>query len=279
MEKEQIVAKINELFATLPGNVLTQQDDIPAQYVGTVLFDAPLVGFGAADDALFDEYKKVGVIGPWHMSPNEWLGGAKSVIALFFPISEQVRASNRCMKTQASAQWTYARIEGQRYIVQFTRALEVWLAENGVQACVPANDPRFAGVRFGQGIDGYEMDETTFGSRWSERHAAYVCGLGTFGLSKGLITKKGIAGRFASVIVDLPLSADERPYTGVYDYCTRCGACAARCHVSAIDLEHGKDHMICGREQDRSSVIHAPRYGCGLCQVGVPCETGIPKRK
>lgn len=279
MEKEQIVAKINELFATLPRNVLTQQDAIPAQYVGTVLFDAPLVGFGAADDALFDEYKKGGVIGPWHMSPNEWLGGAQSVISLFFPISEQVRASNRSMKTQASAQWTYARIEGQRYITQFTKALEAWLAENGVRVCVPANDPRFAGVRFGKGIDGYEMDETIFGSRWSERHAAYVCGLGTFGLSKGLITKKGIAGRFASVIVDLQLPADKRAYTDIYEYCTRCGACAARCHVNAIDLEHGKDHMICGKEQDRSSVIHAPRYGCGLCQVGVPCETGIPKRK
>lgn len=78
-------------------------------------------------------------------------------------------------------------------------------------------------------------------SLWSERHAAYVCGLGTFGLSKGLITKKGIAGRFTSLITDLPLLADERAYTDVYEYCTR--------------------------------------YGCGLCQVRVPCEAGIPKKK
>ena len=63
-------------------------------------------------------------------------------------------------------------------------------------------------------------------SLWSERHAAYVCGLRTFGLSKGLITKKGIAGRFTSLITDLPLLADERAYTDVYEYCTRCGACA-----------------------------------------------------
>ncbi len=30
-----------------------------------------------------------------------------------------------------------------------------------------------------------------FASSWSERHAAYAAGLGTFGLSDGLITEKG----------------------------------------------------------------------------------------
>lgn len=280
MEREQIIAKINELFATLPGNILTEQDVIPAQYVGTVLFDTPLIGFGTADDALFDEYKKAGVIGPWHMSPNEWLDGAQSVISVFFPISEQVRASNRCMKDGASLPWLYARIEGQRYIVQFTKTLAQWLAENGANICIPAADQRFSAMRVGQGMTGYEgIDETTFGSNWSERHAAYVCGLGTFGLSKGLITKKGIAGRFTSLITDLPLSADERPYTDVYEYCTRCGACIARCPVGAIDLERGKDHVRCDTQVEGSRKLFAPRYGCGLCQVKVPCEAGIPKRK
>ncbi len=280
MKKEQIVAKINELFTALPGNILTQQDDILAQYVGTVLFDAPLVGFGAAVDALFDEYKKVGVIGPWHMSPDEWLGGAKSVISVFFPISEQVRASNRSMKEDASLQWLYARIEGLRYIVQFTKTLAQWLTENGASVCIPATDQRFSSMRVGQGMTGYkEIDETTFGSNWSERHAAYVCGLGTFGLSKGLITKKGIAGRFTSLITDLPLPADERPYTDIYEYCTRCGACAVRCPAGAIDLTHGKDHVRCDTKVEASKKLFAPRYGCGLCQVKVPCETGIPKKK
>lgn len=280
MKKEEIVAKINELFATLPGSTLAQQDDIPAQYAGTVLFDAPLVGFGAADDALFDEYKKVGVIGPWHMSPDEWLGAAQSVISVFFPISEQVRASNRCMKEDASLQWLYARIEGQRYIAQFTKTLAQWLTENGANVCIPATDPRFASMRIGQGMTGYEeIDETTFGSNWSERHAAYVCGLGTFGLSKGLITKKGIAGRFTSIITDLPLPADERAYTDIYEYCTRCGACIVRCPADAIDLAHGKDHVRCDTKLEDSKKLFAPRYGCGLCQVKVPCEAGIPKKK
>ena len=40
-----------------------------------------------------------------------------------------------------------------------------------------------------------------YASNWSERHVAYVCGLGTFGC-QGLITSKGLAGRFGSIITD-----------------------------------------------------------------------------
>ena len=34
-------------------------------------------------------------------------------------------------------------------------------------------------------------------------HAAYLCGLGTFGLSRGIITKPGMAGRFGSIMKTL----------------------------------------------------------------------------
>ena len=44
MKKETVVSQIGELFRTLPGNVLTEADDILPEYVGTVLFDEPLVG-------------------------------------------------------------------------------------------------------------------------------------------------------------------------------------------------------------------------------------------
>ena len=61
-------------------------------------------------------------------------------------------------------------------------------------------------------------DEPVYGSMWSERHVAYVCGLGTFGLSKGIITRRGMAGRFCSLVTELELDADIRPYQGLYDY-------------------------------------------------------------
>lgn len=279
MDRTEIIEKLAGLFAIAPGNKLIRENGIKKKYIGTVMFDAPIAGFASADDALFDKFKETGVIGPWHMSPNEWLDGAKTVISLFFPITEEVRKSNYEAKSVSSKQWAYARIDGQAYITEYMEELKTWFEENGVRACVPAADPRFAAVRKGRGITGYaEINGSTYGSRWSERHAAYACGLGTFGLSKGLITEKGMAGRFASIIIDLPLKADVREYSGVYDYCIKCGACVKRCPVNAIDMEKGKDHIKCHGNVTKSGIIHYPRYGCGLCQTKVPCESERPLR-
>ena len=66
--------------------------------------------------------------------------------------------------------------------------------------------------------------------------------LGTFGLSRGLITKRGMAGRITSIIINAEFEPDERPYTGIYDFCIRCGACALKCPVKAISMEYGKNN-------------------------------------
>jgi hypothetical protein len=49
----------------------------------------------------------------------------------------------------------------------------------------------------------YEMQNVT--SNWSERHSAYIAGLGTFCLSYSLISEKGCAGRYGTVVTDLDL--------------------------------------------------------------------------
>ena len=98
MNHQQIEARCAELFSEVPGNVLRPTDKIRSKYVGTQMFDAPLVGFGSAADPLFEKYKDPAVIGPWHMSPEEWLPGAKSIVSLFFPMSEAVLESNRAQK-------------------------------------------------------------------------------------------------------------------------------------------------------------------------------------
>ena len=74
-----------------------------------------------------------------------------------------------------------------------------WLEEQGVHVCIPAIDERFA-----QKITPFVEGEPSrmglhIASDWSERHAAYAAGLGTFGLTRALITEKGIAGRFGSL--------------------------------------------------------------------------------
>lgn len=276
--KTEIVQAIRELAERTYGLTLQDGKGIRKKYIGTRLYEQPIVGFGSADDSLYEKYKETGVIGPWHMSPEEWLPGARSIVSVFLPFSEEVLESNRKMRVTGSRLWSYARVEGQAYIATLTRAVREWLIENGINACAPCIDERFAQLQAGRGnISGYdEIDEHTFGSRWSERHTAYVCGLGTFGLSKGLITDKGIAGRFTSFIIDAELEPDKRPYEGLYDYCIRCGACIKRCPAGAITLEKGKDHNICFGCINVSGVIHYPRYGCGLCQTAVPCERCNP---
>ena len=143
---------------------------------------------------------------------------------------------------------------------------------------MPAADSRFGVARGGEGpLASYPgAPKDLFASNWSERHAAFAAGLGTFSLTRGLITKRGMAGRFGSVIVDLPLEVSPRPYREPYEYCIRCGACARRCPAGAISLERGKEQAPCKAYLGRQKQLYAPRYGCGKCQTAVPCEAGIP---
>ena len=196
MNKDQLKALIINIFENSEANRLPG--------VASPVYDSPLIGFGAADDALFVDFKKPEIIGPWHMKPEEWLDGAKTVVSIFFPFSEAVRAPHRKSCGEIPFEWLYARVEGQALLDDMMAKLSKELSALGIRAIVPAIDSRFKAMQGGKGgIQGYaEINESSFGSTWSERHAAYACGLGTFGLSKGIITEKGMAGRFASIIID-----------------------------------------------------------------------------
>ena len=274
MEKKWIVDMVMDVFATCVGNTISETDK------EFTMFDEPLVGTASAEDALFEEYKKPAVIGPWFLKPTEWLPEAKTVISIFFPFSAQVRESNRKSVDVPSQEWAYGRIEGQEFIKNCITELSKRFTKEGVKNLVPLLDERFAQVNAGNNFTEYDcVTEKTYGSNWSERHAAFACGLGTFGLSKGIITEKGMAGRFASIIIEAEVTPDERPYTEVYEYCTMCGACVKRCPVQAISLEEGKNHNICHAWLMKTKELCAPRFGCGLCQTKVPCENRIPKKK
>ena len=227
LTKETIQEELRNLYALLPGNILPDHGEIDPRCRGLRLFDAPVCGFSEADDPLYETYKTPGIIGPWFVTPSEWLSSARTVISLFFPISEEVRRSNGEASGGASIQWLYARYEGQKYIDHFMEVFSGWMTASGNETVVPSSSQKFGTIKAGKGnllAPGETVPADTFSSNWSERHAAYACGLGTFSLTRAVITEKGAAGRFASVITAAELPANRRNYSGVYDYCIRCGA-------------------------------------------------------
>jgi epoxyqueuosine reductase QueG len=241
----------------------------------TPYLDEPLVGFSSAADPIFSDYKRI--IGQFHLLPAELLPEAASVISWVLPISRAVRASNRKETDFPSREWALTRTHGEAINGAVRRHLVAWLEDKDCTAVAPQYSPMWQ-----------EFGETPVGiaSTWSERHAAYAAGLGTFSLSDGFITARGIAHRCGSVITSLKLvpsrhTASDHRHNCLYCRNGSCGACIARCPVGAISAE-GHDKKRC-REfvygtvpQKLSGDYGVAQLGCGLCQTGVPCEAMIP---
>lgn len=263
-----------------PENSLRMEPDEKA-------FDEVLVGFSSGADPLYQAYKEL--VGEIHWTPveafslahpNQGLGPADlTVISWVLPQREATKADNRRESFYPSHRWIQARFPGEEFNNSLRRHVVQELGRVGIKAVAPVLLPEWSWEK---------SEKYVFISRWSERHAAYAAGLGTFGLCDGLITAKGKAHRVGSVIAQLMLPAQGRPYDDHHAYCLffhdgSCTGCRKRCPVGAIS-ESGHDKVKCW---DHAGVTCAgfvkekygfDGYGCGLCQTGVPCESGIPKK-
>lgn len=279
MNKQDLIKMASYFVENSEDNIISEQIAVSEKAAGTRIFDAPIFGFGAADDEYFQSLKDPSVIGKHFLLPKEWLPQAKTVISFFLPFTEAVKDSNSQNMSWPSDEWMHGRIEGQVLIGKLCHHLQAELQKAGYNSVVPCYDKGYW-ARSGGNNAALDSDEAPvlYTSNWSERHVALVCGLGTFGLSKGLITKKGIAGRLGSIVTELYLSPEAREYETIYEYCSMCGTCVKNCPVSAISLENGKDHPICSDFLDETMAKHKPRYGCGKCQIKVPCASAIPKK-
>lgn len=265
MNKKTLIDKIGDFVNTSNENTYEERYRI---------YDTPLIGFADAHDPLFTEYKQETIVGPLFKTPLQWLPEAKTVIALFLPFTETVRSSNY-EKGIASDEWMHARFVGEGFANILRRFIVKLLHEEGAKAMAPQSDPCF------------NADFTIYTSNWSERHVAYAAGLGTFSLNRGLITEKGMAGRFASVLTDIPFEPSVRKNSDPFENCPfcreqKCGACIKRCPTGAITRE-GKDKYKCHQylffqnpRKDFNEIYGYPYSACGKCQTKVPCETQIP---
>ncbi len=241
---------------------------------GINIFNAPLLGVADAQDLLFTRYRnEEHIIGSKFRKPEEWLPNAKTVISYFLPFSDEVRRSN--YSPEPSMTYVHARFKGE----DFSNKLRYWLVEELTEMGGSALAPLIE--------DAYYHDYSTGSSNWSERHVAYAAGLGTFNHGRSLITEKGCAGRFGSVITGLWFEPTKRNYDDPYSNCLlrrgyKCGKCIKRCPSGAI-TSTGKDKIICYEYAILKDLVKQERekYGylystCGKCQVTVPCEAGIP---
>jgi len=247
-------------------------------------FDEPLVGFAGAADPLFGEYKRI--IGEFHLTPAELFDatfdpGSQSrgtVVCWVLPISRAVRESNRAEEALPSRDWAHTRHFGEQFNDALRRHVVSFLERDGHRAVAPLLSPQWRTV---------PDAPVGIASTWSERHAAYAAGLGTFSLNDAMITPRGIAHRLGSVVTDLVLEPTPRPYGDYRENCLtcrgeECGACIGRCPAQAISLQgHDKDkcrRYSYGVVMDAVGAEYGVKVaGCGLCQTRVPCEARIPR--
>lgn len=281
MNKEKLIELASDFIEASDYNYVKKELALSEDIAGMKIFNSPILGFGSTSDETFQLLKNPEAIGNHFMLPEDWLPSSETVISFFLPFTETIRNSNRAGKVWPSREWLHGRIEGQVAVVKLCQYLQYTLIAERYESIVPTLDNRFWSLSTPKSNSEENLnsqEQPAFTSNWSERHVAYVCGLGTFSLSKGLITKKGVSGRFGSIVTTLPLEPDKREYTDIYQNCSMCGACINECPVHAISFEKGKNHPICSDFLDKTAEKYKPRYGCGKCQVNVPCESRIPEK-
>ncbi len=276
VDPEEILAELYEADAD-------KFFDDPAD---VALFDPPLVGVAEAGDPWFEKFKEM--IGDFYWTPQEALSTsapearARSVVCWCLPAARIARQDNRSAKSMPARQWAYVRTFGEEFVTRLRHAMERRLREMGYAAVAPAVAPENKLV---------VSPTVGLSSRWSERHMAFVAGLGTFGLSGGLITRRGIAHRLGSVVTDAEIAPTPRPYgDDPFAWCLRsadgksCGACIKRCPAGSIgETIRERDKEACRthayeyiKKLGLEEFGWEGTYGCGLCQTGVPCEDRNP---
>lgn len=266
-------------------NRLTRLDNGP-------IYEEPLVGVADGYDPLFSQYKTI--IGDYHMTPEEvivhraretslpYRAGELSVLCWALPFTRHIRQSNASKEVWASVKWGHAYDAGEAFNNLVRRTLVEFFAGQGVLAVAPVASTAWRRIEHLPG--GHT-------SNWSERHALYAAGLGTFSINDGFITEKGMAMRCGSVVVNTALPVTPRRYTDHRANCLFvakgiCGKCMERCPAFAITAE-GHDKVRCRRYRDRlfgdflhdTCGLEVRADFCGLCQTGTPCESANPMRK
>lgn len=218
----------------------------------------PLVGFADAKGEGFTRLREI-VTGS-HYRAEDFLPEATVVISYFLPFDVSIPKGNVGGR-MASEDWATAYSETNSMAGRLNGHLAEVLDRMGYRAAVPQNTLTIPEV---------------LKSNWSQRHIAYLAGLGTFGLNNMLITEEGCCGRFFSVVADIPVIPDHpREWEAcLYKRDGSCGLCTRACPTGALKKE-SFDRAVCQRMCEENQAVSGSDC-CGKCLVGLPCSTCTP---
>jgi epoxyqueuosine reductase len=274
----QIISSIKAFLDKPAENTLWQE-------LGERAWAEPLVGFSRGNDPLWLSLKNA--VGPFHWTPAEIFSqafpetnvaaGELTIISWVLPQTDATKADNGKEASFPSLRWARTRTFGEEINDNLKKHVVSSLKASNYEAIAPT---------LHSGFSWQNSDAYGFASNWSERHVAYISGLGTFGLCDGLITPVGKAMRLGSVVAHVQIPPTPRPYTSHKDYCLfyskdACGKCISRCPAGAIS-NAGHDKKKCLEYVFGKAIPYIKStygfdgYSCGLCQTGVPCESKIP---
>ena len=221
------------------------------------LFRAPLFACSAADDPGYAALKTL--VGPWHKSPEELLPGARTVLSFFIPFTPAVVRAVREAGVVAPV-WGEAYLRANELLDEIGGAVSGLLRDEGYAAAPIAAT--------------HTYDPEKLQSMWSHRSAAALAGLGSFGVNRMLITARGSAGRFGTVLTTAELEPSPAPAP---DYCLnhtggRCLICVDACPAGALKTGEFAPFVCHDRllaNADRLSEI-------GFCDVCGKCLAACP---
>lgn len=285
--------ELSELILNSPENRLVDFDELR-------IFDRPLIGVADGFDDYFEQLKYA--VSPRHMHPSDLIisgqdkkriPGPLRVLVWVLPYTQKIRESNIGGR-EPSLLYSIARNNGGAFNFFLRRQLAKKISSMGFQAIVPLLTATY---------DAFRYSPFTFSSSWSERHVAFIAGLGQFGLNANLITSVGAHVRIGSLVTDAPFDITPRASDDYRAECLRtagaaCSACISNCPVQAISAKGlDKERCYVMRKAVRKKYIDHYRLnyaiktapvvksgrrsegyslGCALCQCGVPCENSNP---
>jgi len=247
----------NEIVSIIKNEILNSKKED--------LFREPIVGFASADDPLFDKLSEI--VGPEHVHPKDILQTAKTVVSFFIPFSKRIVLSNR-KSGEVSPEWAMIYLEANSMINEISKKLIDKLGEKGIEGgTIKAT---------------HNFDEKTLKAGWSHRSAAYIAGLGRFGLNRMLITPVGGAGRYGSVVISEEITPDQRPQEELCTYFEngQCRFCVDNCPTQALKVEGFDRHKCYAHLLEVSKGFSDLGLCdvCGKCVVG-PCAIYSKKNK